>query len=90
MKNKTIITEIIYRFRLEFQDTLPEAHRADYRRRGIDPDKLWHLSESFCDLDEALASLKNEIQSRDFNFRKWRLTDNVVDECVEHKIRGGM
>lgn len=74
--------ERINRFRILRHEDLPEAHKAEYRLNGIDPDNLWALIWSFETLERAeemLASL-NEDKPR---FYTYKLVDAGAPEIVE-------
>jgi len=64
-----------------YHEELPEAHKAEYRLAGIDPDGIWSLEWSFDDEASAVEML-DKIERR--NARKYR-TYKLVDggEAVE-------
>jgi len=72
--------ERVGRWRILRHDELPEAHKAEYRLSGIDPDNLWSLIWSFETEEAAREQLADSIE----HAAKWQ-TFKLVDgsEAVE-------
>lgn len=78
-----MITETIYRFRVEYHDDLPEGHKAAYIARGIDPDNIWNLSASFDTLQDACDYMAEEVDQ--IEWRTWRIVDQKRRTLTQHK-----
>ena len=72
--------ERVGRYRIMRHDELPEAHKAEYRLSGINPDDLWSLVWSFDDEAAALECLAEERASAR-KWASWKLVDG--GEAVE-------
>ena len=70
--------EPIGRFRLLRHDELPEAHKAEYRLAGIDPDDNWSLIWSFHTEEAAQEMLASE-EARKVDWQTWKLVDAGPD-----------
>ena len=70
--------EPVGRFRLLRHEELPDAHKAEYRLRGIDPDDVWSLIWSFHTSEAAEQQLVIEEQ-RKASWQTWRLVDAGPD-----------
>jgi len=72
--------ERVNRFRIMRHDELPEAHKAEYRLSGINPDNLWSLIWSF----ETEASARQCLAECEIRKAKWQ-TYKMVDggEAIE-------
>jgi len=72
--------ERVNRWRIMRHDELPEAHKAEYRLSGINPDDLWSLIWSFESEDEARRCLAE----CEINKASWQ-THKLVDggEAIE-------
>jgi hypothetical protein len=66
--------ETVLRYRILRHDELPEAHKAAYRERGIDPDDNWSLVWSFSSEEAANECLADEL----VNAASWQ-TFKLVD-----------
>lgn len=81
--------ERINRFRVVKHEELPEAHKAEYRLNGIDPDDNWTLVWSFNDKDAADKCCADEIENdkdicakltaKGYDVSKRKVTWKVVD-----------
>ena len=57
--------EKVNQFVVEYHEDLPDAHKAEYRLRGIDPNDLWTLSWSFTTLADAEECAREEQNAHD-------------------------
>ena len=75
-----VYKERVGRYRIMRHDELPEAHKAEYRLSGINPDNLWSLIWSFDSENAAVKCLAEENASK----AKWQ-SFKLVDggEAVE-------
>jgi hypothetical protein len=53
-------TEIVNRFVVEYQEDLSDAHKAEMRLNGIDPDHYWQLKWSFTTEEAARKQCKED------------------------------
>jgi hypothetical protein len=67
--------ERVGRYRILRHEELPEAHKAEYRLRGIDPDDCWGLIWSFDEITDAEKSLANCNDSK-ASFQTYKIVDN--------------
>ena len=58
------VTERVNRFVVEYHEDMSDAHKAQYRIRGINPDEVWNLKWSFTTLEAAEKQAQKE---RDFH-----------------------
>jgi hypothetical protein len=77
--------EKVNRWRILRHDELPEAHKAEYRLSGINPDEIWSLIWSFETEDSAVKMLArlNEEKSK---FWTYKLVDGGNAEEIERSI----
>jgi hypothetical protein len=76
----TTYKERIARWRIVRHDELPEAHKAEYRLNGIDPDDNWSLVWSFANEADALEQLAND-NARKASWQTFKLIDG--GEAIE-------
>jgi hypothetical protein len=76
--------EKINRYRIIRHDELPEAHKAEYRLNGIDPDNNWSLIWSFETLEAAEKQLV-DCNEHKASFQTYKLVDAGVAEVVERQ-----
>jgi len=74
--------ERIARYRIVRHDELPEAHKAEYRLNGIDPDTMYTLVWSFDDEAEAEAQLR-ECTKHAAHWQTYWLVDGGDEEITE-------
>lgn len=74
--------ERVLRYRIMRHDELPEAHKAAYRERGIDPDDNWSLIWSFGNKADAEARLAHE-QADAARWETWKLVDAGKETVIE-------
>ena len=78
--------ERVGRWRILYHDELPEAHKAEYRLSGINPDDLWSLEWSFDDEDSAVEMLDKLNRRNDRKYRTRKLVDGgeaiVIDRSA--------
>jgi hypothetical protein len=74
--------ERVGRYRILKHEELPEAHKAEYRINGIDPDTLWTLVWSFDTLEAAEEMLKEE-QGFAASWQTYKLVDGGQAEVIE-------
>ncbi len=67
-KEMETYTEKVNRFVVEKVHDLPETHKAEYRKVGVDPDDHWVLKWSFEKREDAEKQLEREYQrQKEFN-----------------------
>lgn len=76
----TTYKEKINRWRIIRHDELPEAHKAEYRLNGLDPDDTWSLIWSFSTEEAAVQCLAEE-NERKASWQTFRLVDG--GEAIE-------
>lgn len=74
--------ERIGRYRIVYHEELPEAHKAEYRLSGIDPDARRVLYWSSNDLDAADRELAY-CQKHAPSYKTYWLEDNGVEEIID-------
>lgn len=74
--------ERVGRYRILKHEDMPEAHKAEYRINGIDPDTLWTLVWSFDDLIAANDCLKDE-QGYAASWQTYKLVDGGHPTTIE-------
>lgn len=79
--NETTYKERVLRWRILRHDELPEAHKAEYRLNGIDPDNNWSLIWSF----ETEEAAKDQLADCIKHAAKWQ-TYKLVDGGGEIEI----
>ena len=67
--------ERVGRFRIVRHEELPEAHKAEYRIRGMNPDDMWSLIWSFDELVDAEKCLINCNEYK-ASFQTYKIVDN--------------
>lgn len=77
-------TERVLRYRIFRHDELPEAHKAEYRKMGIDPDDNWSLIWSFHTLEAAEKCLANENEHK-ASFQTFKLVDGGGEIAIERQ-----
>jgi len=77
--------EKVNRWRIIRHDELPEAHKAEYRLAGIDPDDNWSLIWSFETEEAALKCLAAE-QATAAKWQTYRLVDGGKAEFIERSM----
>jgi hypothetical protein len=77
--------ERVNRWRIIRHDELPEAHKAEYRLAGIDPDDNWSLIWSFETEEDARAQLANCIGSA-AKWQTYKLVDGGEATEIERSI----
>lgn len=70
--------EPVGRFRLLRHEELPEAHKAELRIKGIDPDDNWSLVWSFHEREPAETCLAQE-RAHAAKWQTWKLVDAGPD-----------
>lgn len=76
--NAQTYKETVYRFRIYRHDELPEAHKAEYRACGVDPDELWSLIWSFKNREDAERRLAACIEDA-ASWQTFKLVDGGED-----------
>lgn len=77
--------ERVGRYRILRHEELPEAHKAEYRLRGINPDDNWSLIWSFDDFEAAEKCLANCIEDA-ASFQTYNLVDNGEASFIERSM----
>jgi hypothetical protein len=77
--------ERVERFRIIRHEELPEAHKAEYRLRGIDPDDNWSLIWSFDD-SEAAEKCLADCNERKASFQTYKLVDNGEASFITRSV----
>jgi hypothetical protein len=77
--------ETILRYRIVRHEELPEAHKAEYRLMGINPDDNWSLIWSFSTEESALKCLE-ECREDAASFQTYKMIDAGAPEIVERQI----
>jgi len=77
--------EKVNRWRIVRHDELPEAHKAEYRLAGIDPDDNWSLIWSFETEEAAREQLADCIKSA-AKWQTYKLVDGGKAEFVERSM----
>lgn len=80
----TTYKETILRYRIVCHEELPEAHKAEYRAAGIDPDDRWSLIWSFMDEDRAQECLAQCIADAK-SWQTYKLVDGGETTTVERE-----
>jgi hypothetical protein len=80
----TTYLEPVERWRIVRHEELPEAHKAEYRLNGIDPDTLWTLIWSFPNEDDARTQLADCI-AHAAKWQTFKLVDGGAREIVERQ-----
>jgi hypothetical protein len=84
MEKMPTYIEHINRYRILRHEELPEAHKAEYRLSGIEPDDLWSLIWSFNDEAEAIKCLAEYNDRPDKpSFYTYKMVDAGKEEDVE-------
>ena len=74
--------ERVGRYRIVRHEELPDAHKAEYRLNGIDPDTLWSLVWSFDDEQSAKEQLAICIQHQP-SYATHKIVDNGAPTFIE-------
>ena len=74
--------ETVLRYRVLRHEELPEAHKAEYRRHGMDPDDTWSLIYSFTTLEAAQDTMK-DLQAAAPRTWTYRLVDAGQAEVLD-------
>lgn len=77
--------EKVNRWRIIRHDELPEAHKAEYRASGIDPDDNWSLIWSFETEEAAKKQLANCIADA-AKWQTYKLVDAGKAEFIERSM----
>ena len=77
--------ERVNRWRIMRHDDLPEAHKAEYRLSGIDPDEIWSLIWSFEDEDTAVEML-DKLRRRKTSWQTFKLVDGGSPTEIERSV----
>ena len=76
--------ERINRWRIVCHEELPEAHKAEYRLHGVNPDEIWKLIWSFETEEAAKEQLQHCIEHA-ASWQTYKLVDGGKTEFVERK-----
>ena len=77
--------ETVLRYRILRHQELPEAHKAEYRLHGIDPDHRWDLIYSYRHEQDALKCL-SDCQQDAPKFYTYKMVDMGADQLIERPI----
>lgn len=77
--------ERVNRWRIMRHDELPEAHKAEYRLSGINPDDLWSLIWSF-ETEAAARQCLAECEIRKTSWQTYKLVDGGEAMEIERSI----
>jgi len=77
--------ERVERFRIIRHEELPEAHKAERRLRGIDPDDCWSLIWSFDEIADAEKCLADCNESK-ASFQTYKIVDNGEASFIERSM----
>jgi hypothetical protein len=77
--------ERVNRWRILRHEELPEAHKAEYRLSGINPDDLWSLIWSFETEQAAKAQLADCIASAR-SYQTYKLVDGGSATEIERSV----
>lgn len=77
--------ERVNRWRILRHEELPEAHKAEYRLSGIDPDDIWSLIWSFEDEEPAKKQLAACIADAR-SYQTYKLVDGGAATEIERSI----
>lgn len=77
--------ETILRYRILRHCELPEAHKAEYRKMGIEPDGIWDIIWSFSTEEAAMQCLEECRQDAAF-FETYEFRDNGTETVIERPI----
>ena len=77
--------ERVNRWRILRHDELPEAHKAEYRLSGIDPDDLWSLIWSF-ETEAGALSMLARLNEEKSKFWTYKLVDGGAATEIERSI----
>lgn len=75
--------ERIGRYRIVYHEELPEAHKAEMRLCGIDPDARRCLEWSFDNINDADEMLTECILNNKSRFKTYYLIDAGKEEIIE-------
>jgi len=81
----TTYLETVLRFRIFRHDDLPEAHKAEMRAEGINPDEVWSLSSSFENEADARAALEQD-RKHGFRWSTYKLVDAGEATTIERPL----
>lgn len=76
------LREHVARYRIMRHEELPEAHKAQYRINGIDPDTNWSLIWSFDDVADAQDQLI-ECNTYKGSFQTYKIVDAGAESFIE-------
>jgi hypothetical protein len=79
--------ERVNRWRIMRHEELPEAHKAEYRLSGIDPDDLWSLIWSF-ETEQVAVEMLDKLNRRASKFWTYRLVDGGEATEIERSVSG--
>lgn len=74
--------ERVNRYRILRHDDLPEAHKAEYRLAGIDPDDMWSLIWSF-ETEASAVKCLADMNARKAEWQTYKLVDGGQTEEIE-------
>lgn len=77
--------ERVNRWRILRHDELPEAHKAEYRAAGIDPDNNWSLIWSFND-EAAAQKCLMDCNADKASWQTYKLVDGGAATEIERSI----
>lgn len=77
--------EKVNRWRIMRHDELPEAHKAEYRLSGINPDDLWSLIWSF-ESEPAAINMLADLNGRKASWQTYKLVDGGEAMEIERNI----
>lgn len=77
--------ERVMRYRILRHDELPEAHKAEMRINGIDPDDSWNLIWSFNDKEAAATCLAECIEDA-ASWMTYKMVDAGQETVIERPI----
>lgn len=77
--------ERVNRWRIMRHDELPEAHKAEYRLAGIDPDNNWSLIWSF-ETEAAAVTMLADLNERKAKWQTYKLVDGGAATEIERSV----
>lgn len=83
--SETTYMERVNRWRILRHDELPEAHKAEYRAAGVNPDDLWSLIWSFT-TEEAATKCLADMNERKAKWQTYKLVDGGEATEIERSI----
>ena len=77
--------ERVNRWRIMRHEELPEAHKAEYRLSGINPDDLWSLIWSF-ETEEAAVKMLANCNADKASWQTYKLVDGGEAIEIERSV----